>query len=106
MMNHDRVRAIWETEIDRLELEVIRVERLVRGLVAAPAEPWQPPAVPGSMPADLIPRAAELLERQDQARRALAAALVDAQRQVAYAERVAGFTGRNMTEPVYLDLEA
>jgi hypothetical protein len=105
-MNHDRIRAIWETEIDRLELEVIRIERLVRGLISAPVDPWKPPAVPGEMPTDLIPRAAELLSRQEEARAALAVALVEAQRQVAYAERVAGATGRTLTEPIYLDLEA
>lgn len=105
-MNHDRIRAVWETEIDALELDVIRTERLVRGLVGAPAEPWKPPAVPGPMPSDLVPRAAELLERQEEARAALAVALVEAQKQVAYAQRVARVTGRQLAEPVYLDLEA
>lgn len=104
-MNHDRIRAIWETEIDRLELEVIRIERLVRGLVGAPEEPWQPPAIPAPMPADLMPRAAELLERQEKARAELRVALTEAQRQVAYADRVAR-ASRQLTEPVYLDLEA
>lgn len=105
-MNQDRLRAVWESEIDRLELEVIRVERLVRGLVAAPAEPWSPPAVPAPMPTDLIPRASELLERQEVAQRALVLALAAAQKQAAYAERVVDLTGRRGTEPVYLDLEA
>jgi hypothetical protein len=105
-MNHDRIRAIWETEIDRLELEVIRVERLVRGLVSAPDEPWRPPAVPGPMPHDLVPRANELMERQELAQQALVLALAEAQRQAAYADRVAEITGRPSAEPVYLDLQA
>jgi hypothetical protein len=105
-MNADRVRSVWETEIDRLELEVIRIERLLRGLHAAPAEPWQPPAVPGPIPDDLLARASQLLDRQAEARAELKDALAEAQRQVAYAERVANLTGRSLTEPVYLDLEA
>ncbi|MBO9521604.1 MAG: hypothetical protein J7518_08715 [Nocardioidaceae bacterium] len=105
-MNADRIRSIWETEIDRLELEVIRIERLLRGLHAAPAEPWQPPAVPEPIPADLLARATDLLDRQEIARTALKDALAEAQKQVAYADRVAQVTGRSLTEPVYLDLEA
>lgn len=105
-MDHDRIHAIWETEIDRLELEVIRVERLVRGLVSAPEEPWRPPAVPGPIPADLVQRVTSLLERQDIAKDALVLALAEAQRQVAYADRVVEITGRRTNEPIYLDLEA
>lgn len=105
-MNDDRIRAIWETEIDRLELEVIRSERLLRGLQATPAEPWQPPAVASPIPPDLLERATELLERQEDARAALGAALADAQRQVACADRVARLTGRSLRQRVHFDLEA
>lgn len=105
-MDHDRIRAVWESEIDRLELEVIRVERLVRGLVSAPSEPWCEPAVPGPMPHDLRERATSLLERQEIAQEALVLALAEAQKQVLYAERVAEIRGRRNAEPIYLDLEA
>lgn len=105
-MNEDRVRSIWETEIDRLELEVIRIERLLRGLHAAPEEPWQPPAVPGPIPFDLLERAIDLLDRQQEAREALKVALAEAQKQVAYADRVARVSGRSLADPIYLDLEA
>lgn len=105
-MDHERIRAVWENEIDRLELEVIRVERLVRGLVGAPHEPWRPPIVPGPMPADLVSRASELQERQDRARAELAIALADAQKQIVYADRVVEITGRRSSGPIYLDLEA
>ena len=44
-MNRDRARAVWEAELERLELDVISVERLLRGLESAPIEPWRPPAV-------------------------------------------------------------
>ncbi|MGO4256966.1 hypothetical protein [Marmoricola sp. RAF53] len=105
-MDAERLRAVWENEIDRLELEVLRIERLIRGLVSVPEEPWRAPVLPGPMPADLVPRAAELVERQEQARAALVVALAGAQKQVAYAERVVDLTRRRSTEPIYLDLEA
>ena len=63
-MNRDRARAVWEAELERLELDVISVERLLRGLESAPIEPWRPPAVLGAMPVDLAAKACELLARQ------------------------------------------
>lgn len=104
-MKSDRIRAVWETELERLELEVISVERLIRGLDAAPIEPWSPPAALGSLPVDLAARAQELLARQRLASKALIAALEQAQKQVAYAGRVIDITGR-MPEPIYFDAQA
>lgn len=101
----DRIRAVWETELERLELEVISVERLIRGLDATPLEPWSPPAVLGSMPVDLAARAQELLARQRIAAKALTAALEQAQKQVSYAGRVIDITGRT-PEPIYFDAQA
>jgi hypothetical protein len=105
-MYDDRLRAIWETEIDRLELDVIRAERLLKGLATMPTDPWDPPVIPGQMPADLAARAQELLDRQERATARLTAALADAQRQISYADRVTDVSGRAITAPVYLDLEA
>lgn len=105
-MQSDRARAVWETELERLELEVISVERLIRGLDGAPIEPWAPPAVLGAMPVDLAARAQDLLARQRVAVRALAEALEIAQKQVAYAGRVIDITGRSASEPIYFDQEA
>jgi hypothetical protein len=104
-MDRDRIRAVWETELERLELEVISIERLLRGLESAPIEPWRPPAVLGGMPVDLAARARELLARQLAATTALSSALAQAQKQVAYADRVIDITG-SCAEPVYFDLEA
>ena len=105
-MDAERIRIIWESEIDRLELEVIRIERLVRGLVAAPTEPWSAPSVPGPIPEDMRERAISLLERQEIAQEALVLALAEAQKQAEYAERVAAVRGRTATDPIYLDLQA
>lgn len=105
-MNHDRIRAVWECELDRLELDVIRTERVLRGLSEAPIEPWDPPAVPGQMPADLAARARDLLDRQQRAREDLSSALATAQRQIGYADHLTDVTGPGPAAPVYLDLEA
>lgn len=105
-VNTDRLRAVWESELERLELEVISVERLVRGLEATPLEPWQPPVVLGSMPVDLAARAQELLARQRSASKSLTTALEQAQKQVAFAGRVIDITGRFPAEPIYFDQEA
>lgn len=105
-MYDDRLRAVWETEIDRLELDVIRAERLLKGLATMPTEPWDPPVIPGQMPADLAARAQELLDRQERATARLTVALADAQRQISYADRVTDVSGRAIPAPVYLDLEA
>jgi hypothetical protein len=105
-MRDDRARAVWEVELDRLEVDVIRVERLVRSLDALPLEPWNPPPVPGQMPADLALRAEDLLDRQERAIAELRGALTEAQRQLAYADRVSDAVGPSAARPVYLDLEA
>lgn len=105
-MTPDRTRAVWETELERLELEVISIERLLRGLESAPIEAWRPPAILGAMPVDLAARARELLARQIAATTTLSSALTQAQKQVAYTDRVIDITGRSDAEPVYFDLEA
>jgi hypothetical protein len=105
-MNDDRIRAVWECELDRLELDVLRTERLLAGLTSVPIEPWNPPSVPGQMPADLAARAQDLLDRQERATVELGAALAAAQKQIAYGVRVADATGPSPARPVYLDLEA
>lgn len=105
-MDPQRLRAIWENEVDRLELDVIRAERLLRGLAAAPFEHWAPPLLPGQMPADLADRVAALLDRQEEARRLLKVALAEAQKQLEYADRVSAATSHGPGSPIYLDLQA
>jgi hypothetical protein len=105
-MRDDSIRAVWQTELDRLELDVIRVERLLKGLDSLPVEAWNPPAVPGQMPADLALRAQHLLDRQDRAMADLRAALTEAQRQLTYADRVSDAVAPSAARPVYVDVEA
>lgn len=105
-VNESCVRAIWEAELDRLELDVLRVERVLKGLSALPTEPWAPPSIPGQMPSDLVDRAQELLDRQVRATELLGHSLVSAQKQIAYGDRVSGATGPGPADPVYLDVDA
>jgi hypothetical protein len=107
-MDQRSFRAVWEAELDRLELDVVRVEHMLAGTSTdvPAAEPWVPPALPGPMPLELAPRARDLLDRQDRAGAALRDALASAQRQLAYSARVSGATAPVRSEPVYVDLEA
>jgi len=105
-MMEERLRAVWEHELDLLELDVTRVERLLKGLAAVPVEPWSPPAVPGQMPLDLARRAQDLLDRQERALVELRGALGEAQRLLAYTGRVADAVGPADARPVYIDLQA
>ena len=105
-MSAGTLRAVWEAELDRLELEVLRVERLLGGAGPLPADAWTPPAVGGRMPDDLVPRARDLLDRQDRAGAALREALASAQKQLAYGARVSDATTPRLGHPVYIDLEA
>jgi hypothetical protein len=105
-VNDNSVRADWEAELDRLEQHVTRAERLLRGLAAPPVEPWAPPAIAGQMPADLVERAQDLLDRQDRVTEHLAGCVASAQRQIAFGDRVGVATGRPPAGPVYLDLDA
>ena len=74
----------WEAELDRLQLETLRLERVARGLDAVPIDPWQPPGLAGPIPAELLERAAELLRRQERVRAELVAALDAARQQATY----------------------
>lgn len=100
------VRARWEAELERLEREVLRTERLLAGAEPLPAEAWTPPTLAGPVPDDLVSRARDLLERQDRAGTALREALASAQRQLTYGFRVTDATGPGRSRPVYVDLEA
>jgi hypothetical protein len=105
-MNENCVRAIWEAELDRLELDVLRAERLLKGLSTLSAEPWAPPSIPYSIPGDLVERAQALLDRQQQTTAELGRALTSAQKQIAYGDRVTDAVGLGPAGPVYLDVDA
>lgn len=77
-MDTAHVLAAWTETLDRLERDVRAAEALAADPGTATSsrraqDSWEPPALPGVLPADLVGRAQELLRRQTEASRALAA---------------------------------
>lgn len=106
-----RRHLVWETALDRLELDTLRAERMLHdeSSVVAPA-PWDEPELDGPIPDDLVDRALALLERQRRAQGALRHQLDAARQQHAFADRVDRATGRaagrGMGPALYLDVQA
>jgi hypothetical protein len=91
----------WEVVLDRLELDVILVERALEGRagLSRPLDEWHVPDQYGPVPAALRPRAEALVVRQRTAMRALAEQLgVTAAHQTYVAADRAPAAG-----PVYVD---
>lgn len=98
----------WETALDRLELEVLFVEKLVVDPTSEheALEPWDEPQLTGPIPTDLVDRAVEIRTRQERAERALTRALAGARRQHQFAARVDRATGGHSRPAVYVDVDA
>lgn len=96
---------VWETALDRLELDVMRAEQMAAQPASFKLEPWDEPHLDGPMPADLVERALELRDRQHRVRSALVTALGALTKQHAFAERVDRATAR-VERPVYVDVSA
>ena len=98
----------WETALDRLELEVLYVERMLLDPDAdhEALDPWDEPHLTGPIPADLVARALDIRERQERAERALAHMVDRTRRQHLFAERVDRATGRLPRPASYLDVDA
>jgi hypothetical protein len=54
----------WEVELDRLDLEVIRIEKLLSAMKPIEASSWEAPSPSAPMPVHLLPRALEIHQRQ------------------------------------------
>jgi hypothetical protein len=63
--DRDRSLALeWEVELDRLDLEVIRIEKLLVAMKPMEASNWEAPSPSAPMPVHLLPRAVEIHHRQ------------------------------------------
>ena len=100
-----RRHLIWETALDRLELDVLRAEQMVANPARYDLEPWDEPLVDGPLPGDLVDRALDLRARQQGVQRRLVEALQTLSRQSAFTERVDRATART-NRPVYVDVTA
>lgn len=99
----------WVAELDRLELSLDDAESLLRvndpaGLPDPSGTPWRP-QVRGVLPADLLPRARLIHERQLAVARLLAERTLSTQRQSALARVIRENTMRPDI-PVYVDMTA
>jgi hypothetical protein len=54
----------WEVELDRLDLELIRVERLLTAMKPMDHADWVAPSPSAPMPIHLLPRAVDIHQRQ------------------------------------------
>ena len=52
--NQDRQHLIWETALDRLELDVMRAEQMTARPTTFELEPWDEPHLDGPIPDDLV----------------------------------------------------
>lgn len=95
----------WATALDRLELEVILAERMVKDPTRPAPDSWDEPLLEGPIPADLRERALELRERQHRVRVEMTTLLGTIGRQHDFANRVDRAT-RNPGRPMYLDFSA
>lgn len=98
----------WETALDRLELEVIYVERLLIDPTSEheALDPWDEPHLLGPIPADLQARAIEIRTRQERAERALSHVVDRTRRQHQFAARVDRATGGRSRPSIYVDIDA
>lgn len=93
----------WEVELDRLDLEIMQVERLIKAMKPLESPDWVPPTLDGPLPEHLLPRALDIQERQSKALAQILRALRGAQRQRRYVERT---VSEEQLVPLYVDISA
>ena len=99
----------WESALDRLELDLMRAERLLHHDGSPTLDSWDEPDLDGPVPDDLYERAVELRARQQSLQATLVARLGTIRREHAFATRVERATGRASgrgERPAYLDVDA
>ncbi len=94
----------WETELDRIELDVELAERMLKQADVRPLPVWSPPSMVVPLPEDLLPRARLLHERQLAVVHALTSRVASTVRHQALADRVRETTPPDV--PVYVDVSA
>lgn len=93
----------WEVELDRLELDILRVERLITAFEPLASSDWVAPALAIPLPEHLRERARDIHERQGRALQQILLAMHTAQKQRRYVDRV---TSDEQHVPRYVDLTA
>ncbi len=102
------VHEAWDHELDRLEADLRRAEATATEAnpeTVRPWHTWEPPAMPGPIPADLLDRATGLLGRIETAQNALTRSLSAVQDQLGFASKVGDIApAAGERRPVYLDV--
>jgi hypothetical protein len=83
----DAPSTVWEDILDRMEQEVSLA-------FAGEASGWQPPAEPGPIPAELVPRATRILSAHQEAAVMLAASRAATGQHLAAIDSVPGSAAR------------
>lgn len=100
----DEAYAAWEAILRRLEVDLGRSEWALGGTTEVEADPWTAPTGAPPLPLELLPRARDLLARQERLREALSGALVETlERRRAVSPR---HTTHAPSRPAYLDVHA
>lgn len=94
---------LWDIELDRLELDVMRAERALEQDEPVRTDSWIVPALPGPPPPELVDRARDLLARQDTCLDQMEQLLGRAARQHAMAVALSRATVPDQCVPVYVD---
>ena len=102
---HDaRSIGTWVVVLDRLELDVVRMEHYLDQDRPLRTDVWDVPVAHGPLPDELRPRAEDLAARQQQCLERLSTALGLALRQHAVAEAVTRVSPRAHGLPMYVDV--
>lgn len=99
-------RLAWEVALDRLELDIVMVERLLRQMDPPSLDRWDVPEIDGPIPADLLPRALGLQQRQAACLEAVREGLTSTRRHRAFTDRVSSTTAHGLISTAYVDLTA
>ncbi|MDN4173570.1 hypothetical protein QWY28_11485 [Nocardioides sp. SOB77] len=100
-------REAWEVALDRLELDLVRLERsLGLGDRVVEADPWEVPARYGPLPPELRERAEDLVTRQHAVIEALRHRMAVTLRQRAAVESIGRTSAPTEPRAAYIDLTA
>lgn len=102
MINH----LAWEVALDRLELDLVMVERQLAQLDPPPLDLWDVPQIDEPIPADLLPRALDIQVRQAAVLRQVGQSLTTTRQQRAVTDRLTRASVNGLISSAYVDLNA
>ncbi len=104
--SQDPIVEAWEVALDRIELDLIRIERALASGDVSDVEEWDVPTLSGLLPESLRERATDLHERQRAVLDRLGEKVRSTVQQQAVADEVDRATGQGPSRPAYIDVTA